>query len=457
MSAATDAFVTHGLTAQFSDMSPDALTSVKTFLLDSLGVGIAGARTPLTAPVRRAAKQWGDGAAAHVWGDGAFLASAPTAAFINGFQIHCQEFDCVHEAAVVHPMAVILSAVLAEIERRPNTTHGRDLAISLAVGVDLAAGLGVATQSPIRFFRPANAGLFGATLAIARLRGFDEMRARDALGYALAFCAGTMQAHVEGKPALPLQIANAARSAHMAADLASEGIPGPHDSLEGPFGYLKLFEEAADLSPVADTLGKIWRITEVSHKPFPTGRAAQGGIGLMQKLLALGVKPGEIEQVTLTAPPIIKRLVGRPIIDRMTPNHARLCFQYVGAVALLKGTVGLDDFSENALNDPWVSALGNRITIVDDGSSNPAAFCPQSATARLAGGQTATTHIDALYGSPSDPMTRADHIDKFRSCVTFGFGHQRSDIAEQMINLTDNLETVSDASQLSRLAAGMET
>ena len=293
MTSNIDAIVAHGLNTRFEDLPAAVFESVKVFLLDSLGVGIAGAGAPLTAAVRACADGW-----AYTWGQGAGRQTAVNAAFVNAFQIHCQEFDCVHEPAVVHPMAVILAAVMAEIDSSDEAVDGKSLAVALAVAVDLAAGLGVAVTSPIRFFRPANAGLFGATLAISRLRGFTPVQTKSALGHALAFCSGTMQAHIEGMPSLALQVANGAKSAVMAADLASAGIPGAQDSLEGPFGYLTLFEESADLTPVVETLGKVWRIAEVSHKPFPTGRAAHGGIVLIQKLMQQGVTADNLDALT---------------------------------------------------------------------------------------------------------------------------------------------------------------
>ena len=455
MTNMVDAFVAHGLKTQFEDLSPAAVKAVKTYLLDTLGVGIAGAAVPLTQNVRRSANQWAGQGAAHIWGSGAYATTPANAAFVNGFQIHCQEYDCVHEPAVVHPLATILSALMAECDAQSNVS-GREFAVALSVAVDLAAGIGISVTSPIKFFRPANAGIFGATLGIARLRGFSPDQAKDALGYALAFNSGTMQAHVEGKPALPIQIGNAARGAIMACDLAAQGLPGPHDSLEGPFGYFALFEDAFDTSTAIADLGKVWRIAEVSHKPFPTGRAAQGGIVLMQKLRARGVQSSEVETLTLTAPPLIHRLVGRPATADMSVNYARLCFQYSGAVALTTGTVGLADFTEACLRDSNIRELGARIQVVDDGTPDPAAFVPQVATAHLKDGRTVEARIDTLYGSPSDPMSDEAHLEKFRNCVAFGFGEERPDLTRRMIELTDTLEALPDVSVLSRLAAGLE-
>lgn len=453
---ATEVFARHVLETPFDAFSPQAVAAARTFILDTLGVGIAGAKAPYADALLRATRKWGGpgvSGAAHVLGSGVRL-PAPSAAFVNGFQIHCQEYDCVHEPAVVHPMATIFAALLAETECRP-AVSGADLIAAVILAVDVAAGLGVAATSAIRFFRPANAGLFGATLGVARLREMTIGQALDALGFALAHCSGTMQAHVEGKPALPVQIGNAARAAIMACDIAQAGMPGPHDVFEGPFGYLKLFESGYDLAPVLGALGKTWRICEVSHKPFPTGRAAQGGIVLMLRLRQMGVVAEDIETLTLTAPPLIKRLVGRPYRDDMGPSYARLCFAYCGATALLNGRLGLDDFSDKSIRDPAVAALARRISVAEDGSTDPAAFTPQRASARLATGRTQSAEIFSLYGSPADPLTRETHIEKFQACVAFGMGAGRPKIAVDLTRRVDNLETEADASALARLAAGL--
>lgn len=455
MTLMVDAFAEHGLHTSYEDLSPAARRAVKTYLLDTLGVGMAGAAVPLTQTVRAAAGLWSADGKAHIWGAGGGQTTPANAAFINGFQIHCQEYDCVHELAVVHPLATILAALMAECDARGDVS-GKTLGVAMAVAVDLATGIGLSVTSPLKFFRPANAGIFGATLGVARLRGFSVTQVKDALGYALAFNSGTMQAHVEGKPALPIQIGNAARGAIMACDLAALGMPGPHDSLEGPFGYFELFEDEFDPSHIIASLGKIWRIAEVSHKPFPTGRAAQGGIVLMQKLRAQGVTPETLDQLTLSAPPIIPRLVGRPIQPDMSVNYARLCFQYSGAVALQTGHVGLDDFLPDRLHDEATLKLGARIKVVEDGSTDPAAFTPQVATARLKDGSEVEARIDTLYGSPADPMSEAAHLDKFHRCVAFGFGAARPELEQSLIELTENLEEVADVSVLSRLAAGLE-
>jgi 2-methylcitrate dehydratase PrpD len=384
-----------------------------------------------------------------VLGHGDLRLPAPSAAFVNGFQIHCQEFDCVHEPAVLHPMATVTAALLAEADR--GAPYGGDsFLISLVVGVDVAVALGLAATAPLTFFRPATAGVFGSVAALARLRGFSAETTLDAFGLALAFASGTMQAHVEGKPALPLQVANAARAAVVAADLAAAGMKGPHRSIEGPFGYLRLMESASDLTPVLRDLEGARRIAEVSWKPFPTGRAAHGGLVALRELMGRhGLSPLNLETLEFRAPPLIKRLVGRPAQLGMDVAYARLCLPWLAATALTFGEVGLGDFITERLADPELHALAGRISVVEDGGVDPAAFTPLVAVAWTRAGERIEVRIEAMLGAPSNPLSFEQHMEKARRCVAHA-GRDGAHLA--LWDAVTTLEASEDAGAALRLS-----
>ncbi len=417
---AAGAFVDHALGLPWAAISPADRQAAKTFLHDTLCVGVAGAATPYADGVLAVASSWGKGDEASILGRPGLRLPAASAAFVNAFQIHCQEFDCVHEPAVLHPMATVVAALRAEAERS-GPYAGQGFLTAMIVGVDIAVALGLAATTPLKFFRPATAGVFGSVAALARLRGLDRATALNAFGYALAFGSGTMQAHVEGKPALPIQVANAARAALVAVDLAVAGLPGPQQSIDGPFGYLNVFEGGHDLAPILDALGRVRRIGEVSWKPFPTGRAAQGGLVAIGELLKSGrISAQGLERLEFQAPPLIKRLVGRPARAQMDVPYARLCLPWLGAVALTYGEVGLGDFTPERLADPTLLALARKIIVVDDGDRNPAAFTPLRAVAQTAFGQTVEVRIDAMLGSPTFPLSADQHDAKARRCLAYG-------------------------------------
>lgn len=365
-------------------------------LADTLAVGAAGSTAPGADGVLQAAKGWGRGSEARLLGSAERLPAA-SAAFVNAFRIHCLEWDAVHEPAVVHALSVVTAALGASIDRMGGVDPDTALT-ALAVGVDVASGLGIAATSPLKFFRPATAGCIGAALAVARIEGVEPIE--DVLGLAYSFCAGTMQAHVEGSIALPLQVANAARSAVMAVDLVKSGLTGPHDVLEGPFGYFRLIDDGA-LTTYTDRIGARWLISEVSTKPYPSGRASHGALGAIAEL---PITPGDIEWIELFAPPLIKRLVGRPFMIDMTPAYARLCLPLLSALMLRDGRIDPRRFTSAAFADPAIADLAGRVIVNDDGNSDPNALSPQRLVVTFKDGRKIEHTIPATLGSPDAPL-----------------------------------------------------
>jgi 2-methylcitrate dehydratase PrpD len=440
--AASEQLVAHACSVAWDALPEAARVAARAFLFDTIAVGVAGRSAPNADAVATAVAGWvGQGGMSAVFGRPGLRLPAPYAAFLNAFQVHAQEFDCVHEPAVAHPMASVASAVLAEAQRS-GPYCGSDVLAAIVAGVDVVATLGVAVAGSLKFFRPATAGIFGSVCALARLRRLDPIVARDALGHALAFASGTMQAHIEGKPALALQVAAAARSAIEAVDIALAGLPGTIGSIDGPFGYLALFEDSVDLAPALAALGTAQRVAELSWKPFPTGRAAQGAIVALQSLMQQGVAADTLDSFVYRAPPLIARLVGRRPKPGMDVAYARLCFAWIGAVVLTRGTVGLEDFTRARLDDPALLALAERIHVQADGTSDQAAFVPASAVATLLSGNVVSAEVTRQFGSPAWPLDRAEQIAKAGACLAFG---GLPPIEAELSVLLDGFDALEDA------------
>lgn len=370
-------------------------------LADTLAVGAAGASAPGADGVLQAATSWGAGTDARPIGGGTRLPAA-SAAFVSAFRIHCLEWDAVHEPAVVHALSVVTAAVAAAIDRRGGCDADTALT-AIAVGVDIASGLGIAATSPLTFFRPATAGSIGAALAVARIEQLPRGSFDDVLGLAHSSCAGTMQAHVEGSIALPLQVAGAARSAVQAIDLVRAGLTGPHDALEGPFGYFNLFDRGT-LSTYTDTLGT-WRIAEVSTKPFPSGRASHGVLSVLDTLSRH--EDAAVARIEARVPPLVARLVGRPFRAEMTPAYARLCLPLLAALMLLDGRIDPRRFTPETFALPQVADLANRVHIVADANPDPNALSPQIVEITLTDGHRIERHVPHTLGAPDAPLSPA--------------------------------------------------
>lgn len=418
MNGITEALVDHALGRRWETLSDEARAKARIFFEDTLCVGVAGCRAPYADAVLEAAQRWSGSGTARILGRPGVRLTAPYAAFVNAFQIHAQEYDCVHEGAVAHPLATVLASLLSAADARAVT--GEDFLTALTAGVDVVAALGIAVTTPLKFFRPATAGIFGSVAALARLHRLNRDGAKNAFGHALAFAGGTMQAHVEGKPGLALQVAAAARSAVEAIDLAMLGVPAPASPIEGPFGYARMFEDGFDADRLVAGLARE-RVCELSWKPFPTGRAAQGAIVALRTMIRdHGLTAANLRSWTYAAPPLIARLVGRPAVTGMEPPYARLCLAYLAAVTLQKGSVGLGDFERVALDDVATLGLAKRFIVETDANLDQSAFVPALAHAELTDGSRLSIPVIRQFGSPDWPLTLAEHEAKAEGCLIFG-------------------------------------
>lgn len=442
--------------ARYEELPSEAIGKTKTFLLDSIGVGLAGTSDSNAARVLAAAERWGAGEEATAWGSGAKL-PAPSAAFANAYLIHCLEYDCIHERAVMHPMATLLPALMAWCERAAQEgkpVDGRRFLNAIAVGVDISGLIGSATKSGLRFFRPATAGGFGAAAAIASVVGWDEKQVSNALAIHCGQVSGTMQAHVEGSPTLGLQIGFNSRAAVMANDLVAAGLTGPRDYLTGQFGYFALFENGSfDPKVIENELGRVRQITRLSHKPFPSGRLSHGGVdGLRRLMREHGFPASAVADVAVHVPPLVMRLMGRPLTERPTANHAKLCLPFVMGTFLARGRVDVPDFgSAEMLNDPAVHAYASRIRLVPDDNTDQNAIAPQRIVVTLTDGTEHSTTITAIYGHPDAALAEAENLDKFSRNCSYARPPLSPESQDRMIALIENLDEAEDVSKLSRL------
>jgi 2-methylcitrate dehydratase PrpD len=444
------AFADHVARTRFQDLSDAAVRAAKTFILDTFGVGISGSSGPMAADLAEIQERWGQGREASVWGNGKRL-PAPAAAMCNAYQAHNSEFDCVHEEAVVHAMTVVLPVAFAGAERMHGVS-GEALITAATIGVDLAAGLGVAAHSGLRFFRPATAGAFGGTAALGKLMGLDRPELINAFSITYGQCSGTMQAHTEGSMLLAMQMGFNARNAVVACDLAARGFDGPKNVLEGPFGYFSLIEKGGMPSKVAADLGRRWLITEIAHKPFPTGRATHGIFeGCLQLQRQYGLEAAAIDRVTARVPPLVHHLVGRPPEQEMSINYARLCARYLAARVLLRGTIGHDDFAAEAYRDGQTQELAARIAIEVQDAGDPNALTPVEVEFGLRDGSRRTVRVDAVLGNPAKPLSRELQLDKFRRNSAAADHPLPPEKVERLIERVDRLEEVADVAELADL------
>ena len=449
---AVQTVVRHICQTSFDDLPDRVVDAVKKMTLDSLGVALAGTLAPGTAETLSVLGRWGGREESSLWVVGGKL-PVPAAAMVNSFLIHNQEFDCVHDAAVLHPMTAVLPAALATAEAVGNVS-GKELLTAVALGANVACLLGTASRSAMRHFRPGTAGAFGATAAAGKILGFEEAQLANAMGVVYSQISGTLQPHHEGSLVNSMQIGFNARNALTAVALAAEGIPGPRNVLEGPYGYLKLFEGEYDVADLVGDPDPVWQVDRVSQKPYSCGRLTHGAVDAALSLRREKSLAGaDIEECRVTVPPLVRRLVGRSL-DRgpLTAQFAKLSIPFVVATAFVRGGVFVTDFAQEALRDETVLRLADRVRVdLDETNRDENAMGPVRLDVRLTDGTTYTAVVEHALGHPDNPLTREQHLEKFRRCWEAGAGRLPETNRQQLIDVVDGLEDAEDAALICRL------
>lgn len=405
--------------ARLDALDPATIHALRIFLADTLAVGMAGRCNPAADGILAAMhKSCGQGDVACLGRPGVFL-PPHAAAVVNGFQIHCLEWDGLHEPSVVIALCATVAALHADIHEH-GASYG-ELLLAFAVGVETAVLFGSAAATAPRFFRPSAAGVMGAAMALGKLRGYDRAQLRDLLGLAYSQAGGTMQAHWEGSEALALQVGFAARAALTAADLVAQAVTGPHEVVSGKFGYFSLIETPEDVDGALARWGAPWKITQMAHKPFPAGRATQAVLtALLDLREERDFDAGEVASLRADVPSLIALLVSRPALPDMSPAYARLCLEYVAGRMLLDRAIDPLRFTADWFGHADLVQLASRIECAVNDNSDPNALGPQTISITLKDGTCLERFVDAPLGAPGRPLTSDQRVDKVARCFAAG-------------------------------------
>jgi 2-methylcitrate dehydratase PrpD len=351
----------------------DVREKLRVTLLHNLAVALAD--DVVTAVPLRYADALGPGTGARLLRSGVEVAP-DTAAFVNATMVHARAQDDVYFPGLTHVGATLVPAVLALGEQLD--APGAELVAALAAGYEAAGALsqGFAQRTTPRGFRATGIyGVLGAAAGAARLLRLDRERTAHALAIATSLSSGTNQTWVAGSQEWLFQVGFCARNGLLAARLAAAGGVGAPDAFEGAQGFYRtVLGEEADLSHVGADLGEVWRVREVTYKPYPVCAILQSPVTDTVTLRAQrSLTPELVGAARLTLSP---GEAGYPGTDSTGPfrgaGDALMSAQFCLAVALEKGTVTASDLLRT--DDAGLLALAGRIEVRPDPALDARSF-----------------------------------------------------------------------------------
>ncbi len=295
------------------------------------------------------------------------------AAMANANQ--CYSFDFVDDQneSKSHPSAASIPAALAMAECL--NLDGKRLIEAIAAGNETVCRTGAVFLGHLydQGFHPsAVCGTFGAATAAGKLMNLSVEQLTHAQGLAGCMSAGMMVVCKSDNWGKRLHAGHAAHSGVVAAQLASRGYKGPLDIYEGDSGfyYCHAPKREYDLNEITKDLGKRWLYSESSIKPYPCCRFAGATVDAcllikqkhnpdLEKIAKITVLTQEAQRWLQTEPKEIKW-------NPQSQPDAQFSMPFQAAISLARGRASIDEFSDEACQDPMAKRLIKLVDVVVD-------------------------------------------------------------------------------------------
>lgn len=448
---AEEKFVNFIINTTYDDLPSDMVDIIKKQVLTIVGTTIGGSHAEGCDVVVRMAKEIGGKPEATILVHGGKV-PAPQAAFINGMMARALDF-CDALAPGPHIGAATIASALAAAELQGGCS-GKDFLAAIAVGAEMAIRLNLSESQYGGFDPTAVLVVFSSTAAAAKIMGLSAEETWHALGLAFNRSGGSFQSHVDGSLAVRVNEGWVAETGITCARLARHGITGPKNFLEGVYGYFQLFgrgQVSGDM--VTAGLGKEYNLNKLVFKLFPSCGSTQGATEAILYLQnEVGFQAHEVENILLTVPPYTYKLVGHPFKIGNNPKvDAQFSVRYCIANALIRKEVSLADFEEEAIKNPEIIALIDRIEVKADEEMGKRGHTALDLTVKLKNGKSYFRSQDYAPGFPEKPLTNQQHMKRFYDCIGFSGVSISIEKVQELIKEVDQLEMSEDIRDLIEL------
>jgi 2-methylcitrate dehydratase PrpD len=426
-------------------LPPDVAEHAKHHLLDTLASTISGSElAPGQAALRYIRAYSGRGVSTIV---GSTLTASPVdAALANGLMAQADETDDSHNASRSHPGCSVVPAALAVGEELG--IDGARFLRSVTLGYDIGTRVvmamsGAAFSYASSLASHSIAGTFGAAAAASCVAGLDARQMQWALDYSAQQSSGIVAwqrdtDHIEksfvfaGMPA---------RNGVTSALVVRSGWNGVDDIFSGADNFFLAYAPKAQLERLVEKLGERYEIVQTDIKKWTVGSPIQGPLDAIEAIRAK--RPfvaDQVKSVTVRLAPSVAQVVD----NRDIPD---ICLQHMVAVMLLDKTVSLQAAHDKArMQDANALRERAKVTLVRDEVLDK--LLPVRAAIveiELTDGTRLSERVEAVRGTPRNPMSRAEIIEKARNLTAPILGRAKS---ERLIETVYGIETVTDIRKL---------
>jgi len=361
------------------------------------------------------------------------------ASLMNGISSHVYDFDDTTPKNYIHPTSPVASALFAYASANP--VSGRDFMEAFILGFEAESRIGNAVYPAhydVGWHITGTAGVFGAAAAIGKLLNLEGHEMIWAIGLAATQAAGLRE--MFGSMAKALHPGRAAQNGYAAALLAQAGFTAGEHGLEGPRGFAAVQAAQYDLSKITARLGEDFDLRANTYKPFPCGIVNHPTIdGCIQIHDEHQLAPDQIAAVGLRVAPLVMDLCNQQGITKGL--QGKFSVYHGAAIGLVRGKAGIEEYTDEAVNDPQIKRVRELVLAVGD----PSITEDQARIeVELTTGTKLTRFVEQSLGNVHRPMTDKQLEAKFRDQAVAALPAEQVEKAIGLCWMIDELDDVAE-------------
>jgi 2-methylcitrate dehydratase PrpD len=436
---------------RYRDIPRDVVQLARGFILDGLGVALAGSTDECSRIVQSHIRRANGRGESAILGT-ALSAPVPKAALANGVAGHAMDYDDTQlstskEAVyglLTHPTTPVLAAALAIGEKEK--VSGEEFILAYLLGVEVECRIADAINPrhyQSGFHSTATMGGLGAAMAVGKLLRLKEEQLLATLGIAASMASGLRENF--GTMTKPLHAGRAAENGVNAALLARDGFTAANNILEARRGFFNAMAGGYDETKISGRLGTPYFMKEpgISIKPYPSGSLSHPAQDLILDLVRRhDLKAEDIERIDVGTNSNVPNALIYPM--PMTALEGKFSIPFCMAIAVLERKAGIAQFQDRKVRDKKVIALLKRVTLYVDDELEKLGYDQVRSRVRIAlkNGRTIEGRYDVARGHPQKPMSWAELGDKFRDCAALVLPDKNAEDIVELIARVEELKSL---------------
>jgi len=436
----TDKFIDEIYSLSEKDLTQKEINSAKSFLIDYIGVTLAGAY--LIKDKLEKIISFFDS-----FGQSTALGlnnkqSVQSSIYLNGISSHIAELDDGVIQSSVHPGAPLFSVLIpvAEKEKVSSVQFLKGIVLGYEAIIRLANTVQPSHKKK-GYHATATCGSIGSALGLAVMLNMSKKEMKNAFSSAIISAAGTLKSIENDSQLKPVNVANAALNAYLAVATSFSGFSGPDDPLSGKRGFLNVMSNEYNVEELFSDNKTCFSIEKVYVKPYAACRYCHPSIDAAFAIMDKIKNINEIKEVEIETYELAVFNHDHTIIKNI--SSAKMSIPFSFSLALIIGSAGIEDFSENNINSQSIIDLTKKIKVTSNKEFTKNFPKKSECLVKVltVDGHVINKKINFPLGEPENPINQESLKIKFNSLGKFSGLSQleTKNILDKIFNIEEKL------------------